>query len=73
MIVGDLMKQGIATVPSDATLDVVCRTFAERGVRRVLVVDDGEQLVGVISWANLAPHMSERGLGGLVRQVVEQP
>jgi len=72
MIVGDLMKQGMATVPSDARLDVVCRTFAERGVRRVLVVDDGEQLVGVISLANLAPHMSERGLGGLVRQVIEQ-
>ena len=36
-----------------------------------LVVDDGEQLAGVISLADLAPHMSERGLGELVHKVVE--
>jgi CBS domain-containing protein len=71
MSVGEIMKQGVVTVPSDARLDVVCRTLAEREVRRALVVDDGEQLVGVISLANLAPHMSERGLGGLVHKVIE--
>ena len=73
MTVGDVMTRDVVTVPSDARLDVVTRTFAGREVRRVLVVDDAGQLAGVISWANLAPHMSERGLGGLVQQVVEQP
>jgi CBS domain-containing protein len=73
MAVGDVMTRNIAAVPSDARLDVVIRTFTERGVRRVLVVDDAGQLAGVISWKDLAPHVSERGLGGLVHRVVEQP
>ena len=73
MAVGDVMTRNIAAVPSDARLDVVIRTFTERGVRRVLVVDDAGQLAGVISWKDLAPHVAERGLGGLVHRVVEQP
>jgi CBS domain-containing protein len=68
--VGEVMTRDIATVPADAKLDAISRTFSERDVRRVLVVD-GERLVGIISWANLAPHVSARGLGKLVRHVVE--
>ena len=71
MPVGDVMKQGVVTVPTEGRLEIVCRTLAERGVRRALVVDDGEQLAGVISLADLAPHMSERGLGELVQKVIE--
>jgi CBS domain-containing protein len=71
MNVGEIMIHDVATVPSAAKLDIVSRTFAERAVRRVLVVDDDEQLVGVISWANLVPHLSERGLGSLCNRVFE--
>lgn len=71
--VGDIMSREVATVPTDARLDVVLRAFADRGVRRVLAVDDAGQLKGVISWEDLTPHVSERGLGGLVHQVVEHP
>jgi CBS domain-containing protein len=71
MSVGDVMKQDMATVPLDARLDAVSRALADRKVRRVLVVDEAGQLVGVISWADLAQHMSERGLGALIHKVVD--
>jgi CBS domain-containing protein len=73
MTVGDVMTPGAATVPADARLDAVRREFEERRVRRVLVVDDAGHLSGVIAWADVAPHLSERGLGGLVHKVVERP
>jgi CBS domain-containing protein len=70
--VGEIMKRDVATVPLDAWLDAVIRTFAGREVRRLLVVDDAGQLAGVISWADLPPHVSERGLGGVAHHVVDK-
>lgn len=73
MAVGDLMTREVATVPTVARLDTVLQTCTDRGVRRVLVVDDAGQLAGVIAWEDLAPHVSGRGLGAVVQKVVEQP
>lgn len=69
----DVMTGGAVTVRGDDKLDAVKAKFSDRGVRRLLVVNADGGLVGVISWADLAPHVSERGLGGLVHRVVEQP
>jgi CBS domain-containing protein len=71
--VGEVMTRNVVAVSPDARLDAVVRALAGEAVRRVLVVDETEQLAGVISWENLAPHASERGLGGLVQQTVEHP
>ncbi len=69
MSVEQIMTRDVATVEADSRLDAVARTLADRGVRRALVVDDSRRLVGVVSWVDLAPHMSGRGLGGLVHRV----
>ena len=74
MSVAEIMTRGVVTVPPEASLDVVNEKFGEGGgVRRLLVVDSGGQLLGVISWSDLAPHVSERGIGGVAQQVVERP
>lgn len=51
--VGDLMTEGIATVPPEATIDQIAETFRDCGVRRLLVVD-GTELVGILSIRDLA-------------------
>ena len=66
------MSRGVTTVSPDATLDVVTKAFDERGgVRRLLVADEDQNPLGVISWSDLAPHVSERGLGCVVRKDFE--
>jgi CBS domain-containing protein len=71
--VGDVMTQGVATITQDSALPAVVHMLTDQGLRRLLVVDDAGVLVGIISWANLLPHMSARGLGKMVHHVVEHP
>jgi hypothetical protein len=42
-------------------------------VRRLLVIDANEQLLGIISWADIAPYASDRTVGQVVSKVVEHP
>ena len=73
MAVADIASRGVATVPPDAPLGAVIEAFGERGgVRRLLVVDADRHLLGIISWSDLAPHVSDRGFGGLVKQDLGQ-
>lgn len=69
--VGEIMSRDLATVEPEATLETVLERLGEAGVRRLLVVDSKGHLAGVVSWADLASHVSERGLGHLVSRVVE--
>ena len=68
--VGPIMTRDPATIGPDATLEDVLERLGEAGVRRLLVVDSGGRLVGLLSWADLVPHLSERGLGRAVGAVV---
>jgi len=73
MAVSEVMSRGIASIPPDSKLEAVWAAFGERGgVRRLLVVDDGGNLLGVISWSDLAAHASERGVGKVVKEAVDR-
>lgn len=52
--VADVMSEGVVTVAPVATLEEVAETLDSRGVRRVLVVDQGGDLVGIVSRTDLA-------------------
>jgi CBS domain-containing protein len=71
--VTELMTTGIVSVAPDAPLDVVVERFGDRGVRRLLVIDSNGLLHGIISWADVAPHVPDRTMGHTVSEVVEQP
>jgi predicted transcriptional regulator len=68
--VEQLMTREIETVESDATLDVAIERFEKRRPRSLLAVDSDGRLAGVLSWTDLIPHLSERGLGHTVRRIV---
>ena len=65
-----LMTKDVVTIAADATLDVAIAQLGDQGLRRLLVVDSGGRLAGVLSWTDLVPHLSERGVGHAVGRIV---
>jgi CBS domain-containing protein len=68
--VREIMSQGIVSVAPDDALDVVVDRFGDEQVRRLLVMDQAGALLGIIAWADLAPHVPPRTLGRTVTDVV---
>ena len=70
--VGDIMTKGVVSVAPGALLDKVREEMTTNAVRRVLVVD-GNQLLGIISWSDLAAHVPDPAVGVIVTPVLESP
>jgi CBS domain-containing protein len=68
--VSEIMKTGVVAVAPEDALDQVCEVLRTQAVRRVLVVDSGGRLLGIIGWADIAPVLSERMMGRLVTETV---
>jgi len=71
--VSEVMSRGVVSVAPDAPLASVIEKFGDGGVRRLLVMDANGLLLGIIAWADVAPHVTDRTLGHAVAEVVEQP
>lgn len=52
--VADVMTKGAITIAPDASLSEVRAKFREHGVGRLLVLDSGGQLRGIVAWTDLA-------------------
>ena len=70
MPVESLMARDVVTIAADETLDAAIESLGGHGVRRLLAVDAEGKLVGVLSWADLVPHLSERGMGHTVSLII---
>jgi CBS domain-containing protein len=68
--VSDIMVAGVVAVAPDDSLGDVCAVLRSQGVRRVLVVDPIMQVLGIIGWADIAPVLSDRTMGQVVKDVV---
>jgi len=68
--VSTLMKTGIVTVQPDDSLLEVCKILEANTVRRVLVVNAEDTLVGIIGWSDIAAVISERMMGRVVKDIV---
>jgi CBS domain-containing protein len=71
--VGELMTRDVVTIDLDETLDVAMDKLGDHAVRRLLVVNGDGILQGVLSWSDLAPHLTPTGLGRVVSRVLENP
>jgi CBS domain-containing protein len=71
--VEDIMTDEVITIDSNASIDTVREKFGEKSVRRLLVVGPRNELVGIIAWSDIAPYSSEREVGEVVTETVEQP
>ncbi|MCK4476049.1 MAG: CBS domain-containing protein [Methanophagales archaeon] len=48
----EIMSSPLMTIEADASLGRACKLLLEKGIRRLLVIDDGE-LVGIVSLRNI--------------------
>ncbi|SIO66755.1 CBS domain-containing protein [Singulisphaera sp. GP187] len=71
--VGKIMTQGVFTVAPELDIDTLVGQFGDRRVRRLLVVGADERLLGIVSWADVAPYVPDREVGEAVTEVVEKP
>ena len=68
--VSEIMVPGVVAVAPEDSLEDVCEMLRSQGVRRVLVVDPIMQVLGIIGWADIAPVISDRAMGQVVKDVV---
>ncbi len=71
--VSDIMTRGVIAVRPGASLEEIESGFASKTVRRLLVTDSSDQLVGIIAWSDVSPYISTQKLGRVVSDVVEKP
>lgn len=65
----DCMSSSCVSVPVGASLDECCRAMRRNQVRRLVVVNDSGQCVGVIAQADLALQVREKKAAGVLREV----
>jgi CBS domain-containing protein len=71
--VGDIMTRGVVSILPNTTIEEIEKTFATNFIRRLLVNEPNGQLVGIVTWADVSPHISQQKLGRVVADVVEKP
>ncbi len=69
--VSDIMVPGVVAVAPEDSLGDVCEVLRSHGVRRVLVVDPIKQVLGIIGWSDIAPMVSNRMMGEVVKEIVD--
>lgn len=65
----DAMSEGAVTVRSEADLDEAARTMKDRQLRRLVVVDGGGAIVGILAQADLAREAADRQTGDVVEAI----
>jgi len=68
--VSDIMKPGVVVVGLDDRVGAICDALRSQSVRRILVVDAASKVRGIIGWADVAPVLSDRMMGQVVKEVV---
>jgi CBS domain-containing protein len=63
------MSQPIVTVNEEMSLDDVVHVMEQHQIRRVPVVNDADQCVGIISQADVAWNVRKKNVANLVREV----
>lgn len=71
LIVHDCMTRPAITITAETRLDECVKLLELHQIRRVIVVDHGGHVVGIVAQADIATHASRRTTGELVRGVSE--
>ena len=71
--VSTIMSREIVAVKPEDSLIEVCRILRRKTLRRVLVIDSNDNLVGIIGWADIAAVITERMMGQIVMDVILSP
>ncbi|PVG81387.1 CBS domain-containing protein [Nocardioides gansuensis] len=70
---GELAEGKPVTIQADADLDEALAAMSQSDVRRLPVIDEDHQLVGMLSQADLAKHLPDDKVGMLVGNISSAP
>jgi CBS domain-containing protein len=71
--VADVMTRNVVTCSVEDDVDEVARQMRDLQVRRLLVVDERERLIGIVSLGDLAMEMEDQALAGRVLEGISEP
>jgi CBS domain-containing protein len=71
--VADVMTRNVQTCFVDDDVEDVAHQMRELQVRRLLVVDEHEQLIGIVSLGDLAVELTDQSLAGNVLGGISEP
>jgi len=72
-LVSDVMSQEVVRCYEDEDVQEAARLMKEKQVRRLLVMNRGEDLVGIVSLGDLATEAGDQGQTGDVLRKVSEP
>ena len=70
-MVQDVMSRDVFSCPSDATVEDACTLMEEEQVRRLVVLDADEELVGIVSLADIAAQTRGNQSAEVLKKVTE--
>ena len=70
-MVQDVMSRDVFSCSSDATVEDACTLMEEEQVRRLVVLDDDEVLVGIVSLADIAAQTRGGQSAEVLKKVTE--
>ena len=68
---GDAMSSQVITVYADERVEDAIRAMEDNEIRRIVVVDENDRCIGMLSQADIALNAPEHQTAGLVRDVSE--
>lgn len=68
----DVMTPVVFTCHPDDHIDVAMAKMAEHQVRRIIVVDHNNRVVGIIAQADIARYMDRKATGAVVGEISEE-
>jgi CBS domain-containing protein len=71
--VADVMTRNVLTCSVDDDVEDVAQQMRDLQVRRLLVVDERERLLGIVSLGDLAMEMEDQALAGRVLEGISEP
>jgi CBS domain-containing protein len=71
--VADVMTRNVLTCSVEDDVEEVAQQMRDLQVRRLLVVDEQERLLGIVSLGDLAMEMEDQALAGRVLEGISEP
>jgi len=70
-VAADVMTDGVVAMRDDISVEDLAEAMRDNRVRRILLTDENDRLVGLVSQADLARHLDPDMAGRTVREISE--
>lgn len=72
-VVRDVMSRDVMTLRADTVVDEVMRVMGEEQVRRIPIVDERDELVGIVAQADVVRHANDDSMAERAVEKISKP